>query len=392
MIITAAHTTEARPLPAVAELLPPVAGALGGGAADLAILLTSAPSTPELPEMAERVQTRLAARVLVAATAGALICNGHEFEQSNGTALWAAQLPGVRCRAFHFSAQDADRLDTPEAVAEHVGVGPEENPAFILIGDPFSVYPPDVLARLHSAYPGRPIVGGLISAGARPGENTLIFEGLPLHHGVIGVALSGDLRVDALVSQGCRPIGRPLVVTRAERNVIHTLGGRATMDVLDEVIRALSAADRRRLEAGGLLVGCVVNEYQPTFARGDFLIRNAVGLDPETRALAISDHLRTGQTVQFHVRDRESAAADMQEALAGAAAGGPVAGALLFSCNGRGTSLFGRPHHDAAALAEALGSPATAGFSCAGEIGPIGSRSYLHGFTAAAALLRPAAG
>ncbi|MBK8913906.1 MAG: FIST C-terminal domain-containing protein [Phycisphaerales bacterium] len=391
MKIAAEHSAEPRPLHAVAELLPRVADALGGAPVDLCLLLTSAPSTPELPEMAEQVQQRLGARVLVAATAGALICNGQEFEQNIGTAIWAAALPQVRCRAFHFSASDADRLDSPEAVAEHVGVSPDENPAFLLVGDPFSVYPPDVLDRLHTAYPGRPIVGGLISAGERPGENTLIFEGLPLHHGVIGVALSGNIRLDALVSQGCRPIGRPLVVTRAERNVIHTLGGRPTMDVLDEVIRGLSQADRRHLETGGLLVGCVVNEYQRTFARGDFLIRNAVGLDPEARALAISDHLRTGQTVQFHVRDRESASADLREALGAAAADGPAAGALLFSCNGRGTHLFGRPHHDAGALAAALGAPATVGFSCAGEIGPIGGRSYLHGFTAAAALFRPAA-
>jgi len=191
-----------------------------------------------------------------------------------------------------------------------------------------------------------------------------------------------------VVSQGCRPIGRPFVVTKAERNVILELGGAPALAKLRELFAEL-APDDQRLAQQGLHVGQVINEYQEAFGRGDFLVRNVQGVDPDTGAIAIGDFVRVGQTVQFHVRDAETADEDLNALLASArqSAGGDCQGALVFTCNGRGTRLFDEPHHDAGCLARHFDVPA-AGFFAQGEIGPIGGKNFLHGFTASIALFR----
>jgi small ligand-binding sensory domain FIST len=187
-----------------------------------------------------------------------------------------------------------------------------------------------------------------------------------------------------LVSQGCRPIGRAFTVTRAEGNVIHELGGRAPLERLQELVEASSPRDRELL-GRGLHVGRVIDEYITDPERGDFLVRGVLGLDPQTGALAVGEAIEVGQTIQFHVRDAETADEDLRTLLDGA--NGTAAGALLFTCNGRGTRMFSVPNHDAALVSERLGGAPLAGFNCAGEIGPVGGKNFLHGFTASIALL-----
>lgn len=372
------------------ELLASLSEQLGGARADLCLVFASAHFEDELPALAERMYERLNPQAFIGTTAEAVLSGEIERENQPGLVVWAAHLPRVRCRSFHLAEEDSRRLDTAPAIVEHIGVDPAEDPYFLLLGDPYTVYPPTVLERLALAYPGRPAVGGMASAAERPQQNILIFDGQPLHHGMVGVALSGDIRIDPIVSQGCRPIGRHLVVTRADRNVIYSLGGKPTMDAVHEVLLELPSDDRRLLERGGLLVGCVVNEYQEKFSRGDFLIRNPVGVDRESRALLINDFVRTGQTVQLHVRDSRSADEDLAHLLEESARSTRPRGALLFTCNGRGMTLFNHRHHDARAVADAFGAPPVAGFFAAGEVGPVGARSYLHGFTAVVALFGPA--
>lgn len=371
------------------ELARSIRAQLGTASVDLCVLFASAHFEDEIEVLAEKLHDLLSPRAFAGCTAEAVIAGEHEFERQPGLVLWAGSLPGAQCRSFHFSHEDSKRLDSAAAVIEHVGVSPDDEPSFLLIGDPFTIYPPEFLERLALAYPGRPAVGGMASAADKPKQNALIFDGQVLRHGLVGIALTGDVRMHPIVSQGCRPIGRHLVVTRADKNVIFSLGGKPTMDALHEVLQELPQHDRKLLDHG-LLVGCVVNEYQQNFSRGDFLIRNPVGIDPDTRALAISDFVRTGQTVQFHVRDGQSADEDLALLLERAAAAIRPRAALLFTCNGRGMSLFNYRHHDARAVTDAFAAPPLAGLFCAGEIGPVGARNYLHGFTAAVALFTPA--
>lgn len=374
---------------AARELVERVHAELGGRSGDLCVLLASAHLEDEIEAIADQVFELLHPRALIGTTGEAVISGGCEYEGQAAVTLLAAHLPRAQCVSFHLSQDDLQRLGTPAAVHEHLGVSPASDPYFILLGDPFTINPLDLLARLEQSYPGRPAVGGMASAGERPGQNAMIFEGQTLRQGACGVALWGDVRVECVVSQGCRPIGRHLVITRGERNVIYGLGGRPPRTVVRELLDACPPRDRELARERGLLIGFAINEHKGEFGRGDFLIRNPMRFDAESGALEVNDYVRTGQTVQFHVRDGDSADEDLNSLLS-ACQPERVAGVLLFSCNGRGTRLFANRHHDARAVMQRFGTKPLAGLFCAGEIGPIGRRNFLHGHTASIGFIRPA--
>jgi small ligand-binding sensory domain FIST len=235
-----------------------------------------------------------------------------------------------------------------------------------------------------------PVIGGMASGGSEPGHNHLFFGRKALAEGAVAALVSGPVRLRTVVSQGCRPIGRPFVVTRAERNVIYELGGKPALIQLKEIFDSLPTREQLLVQKA-LHVGRVVSEYQERFEQGDFLVRNVTGLDPAAGALAVGDYIRTGQTIQFHVRDQEAADAELRQLLSAARKASPgPAGALLFTCNGRGTRMFGQPNHDAEALAKSLGPVPAAGFFAQGEIGPIGRQNFMHGFTASVAIFEQA--
>jgi small ligand-binding sensory domain FIST len=247
------------------------------------------------------------------------------------------------------------------------------------------------LERLNDDRPGVPVMGGMASGAHQPGEHRLFLGRQELIQGAVAAVIRGGVSVRWVVSQGCRPIGRPYVITKAERNIIHQLGGQPPLALLQEIYETLSPAEKRSMEQG-VHVGRVTDEYKRAFARGDFLVRNVIGVDRDSGAIAIGDFVRPGQTVQFHLRDAASADEDLRELLMAArdkssGQSRPEA-ALLFTCNGRGTRLFDQPHHDAATIKATLGDLPTAGFFAAGELGPIGQKNFLHGFTASIALFQ----
>jgi small ligand-binding sensory domain FIST len=229
----------------------------------------------------------------------------------------------------------------------------------------------------------------MASGGDAPGSNTLVVGSTSYDSGAVAVVIGGGVRIRPVVSQGCRPIGRPLVITRAEANVIVELGGRPALERLREIYGDLPEADRQ-LVRSSLHVGRAASEYRDAFRQGDFLVRNVVGADPESGVIAVGDLMRTGQTIQFHVRDAASADEDLRRLLCDTRGGAAPAGAIVFTCNGRGTRLFDEPNHDARCVRDCLGPIPVAGFFAQGEIGPIGRRTFLHGFTASIAVFEPA--
>jgi small ligand-binding sensory domain FIST len=250
----------------------------------------------------------------------------------------------------------------------------------MLLAEPFS-FPVDAfLRRIDMDRPGLRVIGGVASASMRPGGNRLVVDGDVREQGAVGVLLD-DIEVRPIVSQGCRPIGQPFVVTAAHRSFIQELGGRPALDRLRELAEGLDEHERALVQSG-LHLGVVVDEHRTAFDRGDFLVRNIVGADRSSGALAVGDQVAVGQTVQFQVRDAAAADEDLRSLLEGAQA----QAALVFTCNGRGRHLFVVPDHDAGVVAEVLGPIPAAGAFCAGEIGPIGGRNFLHGFTASLAL------
>lgn len=368
---------------AVEELIDAIRAQLGARPIDLACLFFSAQYAAMLDDLANRLTASLHPRLLIGCGGEGIIAGSEEFETTPAVTLWAAVLPDVRLEPFHVSfssTQDQFHL----AEFPHPGV---EDSAFLLLADPFTTPVQELLALMDDQYPGVKAMGGLAGGGQEPGMNRLVLNDQVLDHGLVGVRLSGPVEIRPVISQGCRLIGDRFVVTKAERNLIHELGGVPALERLQAAFESLP--EEAKLKANRALhVGIVIDEQRNRFERGDFLIRNLLGADQTSGAVAIGDVVQEGQTVQFHLRDAESASEDLNALLATDRAGHrhPPRGALMFSCCGRGRGLFGRPNHDATVATDQLGSIPLAGFFAQGEIGPVGHRNFLHGYTASIAL------
>lgn len=352
------------------------AAELGGEAVDLAFLFLSPEHRSGVEAAVAAVEEELAPRRLLGCVAQGVVARDREVEDGPAAAVWAAALPGARIETFHSAA-----VPTNGGVAVTGFPRPDDAVLIALLVDPFTFPAAPLLAHLNDANPELPIVGGLAAAGNGPGA--LVVDGDVHEEGAVGGVIAGT-PVRTVVSQGCTPIGRDAVVTRAEGNVVFELAGKPALARLREEVEALPP-EEQVLAARGLLAGLVIDENLPEYRRGDFLMRGVLGADEDTGALAVGEAVRVGQTLRFHVRDAVSADADLREALA-EIRGEKVAGALMFTCNGRGTHMFPQPHHDARVVREALASDAVAGFFCGGEIGPVGGRTFLHGFTATLAV------
>jgi small ligand-binding sensory domain FIST len=358
--------------------------ALGDKPATLVLVFASADLAVEGEEMLPVVHEILSPETLLGAMGEAVIGAGREIEEGPAVAVWAAHLPGASIMPFRLSARIVD-----EGVAIEGWPGPQEAPQapVLVLADPFTFPADALLGEMNAAENGAWVVGGLASGAREPGGHRLFFQHEVLSEGAVGAVLGG-LPVQPVVSQGCEPIGPEMVITAGSGQVVEELAGMAAMDKLRAVIEDLEPHERE-LAAQGLLVGLVINENQPDYERGDFLIRGIQGGDRETGALLVGERVRVGQTMRFHVRDATTADMDLRRALRDARSSVPQAtpaAGLIFSCNGRGTHMFPAPHHDATAVAEELQTIPTAGIFCNGEIGPVGGKSFLHGFTATMAL------
>ena len=384
MQFSAALSTDADTGKAVAEVCR--ARERLGGPADLAMLFVSHHHGPDFDAFVARVRELTGARCLLGCTGESIVGTGKEIEEQPAVSLWLARLPGVSLTPMHLEFARTPEGGTFVGWPESLPDPWPQGAALFLLAEPFSFPADSLLERLDEDHPGAPVLGGMASGASSPGENRVFLNGEAFDSGAVTVLVHGDVEVRSVVSQGCRPIGRPLVVTKADRNVILELGGRPPLAHVQEIFDASSPAEQQLMQRG-LHVGRVTSEYREQFTRGDFLVRNVIGADRESGAVAIGDFVRPGQTVQFHVRDAGSADEDLRVLLdAARTAATPALGALIFTCNGRGTRLFPEPHHDASVVGQVLGEIPTAGFFAQGEIGPIGGRNFLHGFTASVAL------
>ena len=360
-----------------------------GGPPDLALLFFSPHHLEATELLAASAQQQLGARCLLGCVGESIIGNDREVEDAPAVSLWLGRWSaGVELTPFQLTLEETSDgytlLGWPDSLEE---ADPGRS-ALLLLGDPYT-FPVDVfLEEMNESHRGLRVMGGMASGTQSPGQCRLIVGDRSVNQGAVGVLLQGDLGLRCIVSQGCKPIGRHMVVTRAHENVIAELGGKTPLVQLQELWKELPPDDQQLMRRGGLHVGRVINEYQGEFRRGDFLIRNVLGLDQDSGALAITDRMRVGQTVQFHVRDAASADEDLRALLRhdlGAHAKRPAA-ALVFSCNGRGTRLFPEPDHDARAVRAEAGELPLAGFFAQGELGPVGGQNFIHGFTASVAL------
>lgn len=380
-------STEEHPARALEDAARQARAQLPDSGVDLAVVFSTRDRLDDASDGLERVAAVLEPGCLIGCAAQGVVGPGREVEQGPGASVWAASIPGCEVEGFELDAvpgEDGPVIGGMPGALESGSAGID---LVVLLSDPFSFPAEAFLDSLADTVPGLPVVGG-IASGARSSDDRVLYLGTDaVEAGAVGVTLAG---ADVLpcVSQGAAPIGPEMVVTASEENLIFELASRPALEKLSEVVSALDPRERA-LAATGLLLGIVIDENKPEYERGDFLIRGLLGADRSSGALAIGDRLRVGQTVRFHARDARSADEDLRHALAAgrdALSGRGAAGALLFTCNGRGRQMFPAPDHDAAALAASLGPVPVSGSFCAGEIGPVGGRSFLHGFTATVAL------
>jgi len=372
---------------AVQEAARKVSAELPGGC-DLAMLfVTELYPGLEPTTLSALVEEFLPCRTLIGCNSSGVIAGGREVEMEPAVTLMGMSLPGVRLTPFYLSPAELAQLDSGEALMRRLDIYPTERPKFLAFADPMTCDAERWVRLFNDGYPGAPLIGGLASGLAIGRPTWLLVNKESYSEGAAGVALSGDVDVEIVVAQGCRPIGAPLIVTRAEGHVLYELGGKPPLEVLREVIRGLSAADQE-LARQSLFVGVAMDEYKDRFSRGDFLVRNLMGYDAETGALMIGTTLHAGQTLQFQLRDARTSDEDLKALLEGMKEEPGTRGALLISCCGRGRGLYGEADHDSAVIQRLKGPLPLAGFFANGEFGPVGRCNYIHGYTSSLAVIR----
>ena len=359
---------------AVAQAVAP----LSGQRPDLLCVFVCGEDQDAVEAAGLRAMAAADAQTALGCTAGGVIGAGRGVEMTSAVSVWAASLPGVRCTPFHLLPDRVgDRMVVTGMPDRH-----EDDVVAVLLADPYTFPAGAFVERSNDDLPGLPFVGGLASGPGGRGSVRLFLDRHRVECGAVGVLLGGPVAARTVVSQGCRPFGPPMVVTRAEGNVIHELAGTPALSKLEQIVAELPP-EQQQAVAQGLHIGVAMDEYAEQHERGDFLIRPVIGADRQSGAIAIGEVVEVGRTVRFQVRDAAAADEDLEELFAGfRSQGGSVEGALLFSCNGRGRAMFPSADHDVRAVRSGLGVTGVGGFFAAGEIGPVAGRNHLHGFTA----------
>ncbi|HEY2735487.1 MAG TPA: FIST N-terminal domain-containing protein [Polyangiales bacterium] len=359
------------------------------GPPELLLLFASLHHAEAFEEMLDCLREELPNAVVVGCSAGGVIGGGSELEGREAISLTAGWLPDTRVRALHMQApvDEADRAGW----IDRFGLEGDEPCQFLLIVDPNTFEVDQLLENLDAAFPESCKVGGLASGGSSDKPCVLFEGGLAHRGGVIVVSFQGATEVHAVVSQGCRPVGEPFIVTRSVGNVIKELNSGKPAEVLRKVYDGMNARDHALFNTS-LFLGIGVGENRSRYQSGDFLIRNILGIDPESGAMAVDTAIEAYQVVQFHLRDPETAAADLSQRLRELARTDVpprMRGTLLFAGAGRGERLFGVADHDSDAFTRRVGPISLSGFFCNGEIGPAAGKTRLHGCTSVFAVFCP---
>jgi small ligand-binding sensory domain FIST len=388
-------------LDAAGQAIAEIKRKIGDNPPDVAFLFISPQHRMYYEQIRDAVMTGLKPKHLLGCSGGGIIGDGREAEQVPAISLTAAELPNVEIKGFRFEDGSLPDLDSgPRVWEDATGVAAKSEPQFVLIADPYSMLRADeMLQGLDFAYPQSVKVGGLASGANGPGQNVLFLDDQIFKSGTISLAFSGEICVDTLVAQGCRPIGRPMQITKCHRNILVELDKRKALEVLSEIHEQANERDQQLIRTS-LFLGLIMDPFKQDEPKaGDFLVRRPIGMDVDRGALAIAAILREGQTVQFHLYDAQAASDDLTGVLRrysmenlnstkGESLPPPPRGALLFSCLGRGMHLYGKPDHDTDEFKSQFGEVPLGGFFCNGEIGPVAGTTHIHGFTSCFGIFR----
>lgn len=354
---------------------------------DLVVMFISSRLNGAFERIVSDVRRRTGCRHVLACNAQSVLGDNRELESQTAASALAMTMPSAQITPFRLDDNHWQELLTnPDHLRESLSAG-DDTRCLLMLGDPFTTPITQLLELISTHLPHVPVIGGMTSGIRMMGESRMAIDDRVYCTGAIGAAIAGPVQIDCVVSQGCRPIGLPLKITAAHDNVIETLDDVPPIEIITDLCRNLERADQLAVEKRGLLIGRVIDERKGNYARGDFLVRNIIEADRTTGSISIGDIARVGQIVQFHVQDAQTATEDMRLLLQGhLLLADKPRGALMFSCNGRGERLFGRPNHDVAAVQDMLGPLPLAGFFAAGELGPVGRSNFIHGQTVCIAM------
>jgi small ligand-binding sensory domain FIST len=361
---------------------------LGPRPVSLGLVFMSPKFFPHAQATLEILRVHARIPLLAGCSSAGLVAGSHEIEDATGIVLALYSLPGAELKGFRFTQTQIEEADDKNYWPLESGVEPKYSNGWLAFIDPFHLDAESWIRSWNKSYAPLPVFGGLASGVFSEQSTQVYLNGEVFEDGGVAVSVGGDVKLSGVISQGCTPIGETWTLTRVAQNLIHQIANRPAYAVLAETVQQLSPADQQKAR-GNLFIGLVVNEYLEDFHRGDFLVRNLIGGDPNSGVLAVAALPRAGQTIQFHRRDAVAATEDMSELLEHTKEkidGTTIYGGCLCCCNGRGKNLFGAPNHDAEQVQKELGPIGLAGFYANGEIGPVGEKNYLHGFTASLAL------
>ena len=378
---------------AVEECVSSMRPDFGDETPDLAVIFVSSHYAGRYEQIPSLIRDKLGPSLLFGCSAGGVIGGGHEIENRPGLSITVAQMPDVQLRTFHLQSSDLPDLDSgPDEWEKTLKVSAQDDPDFLLVMDPFSFQAENFLLGMDYGFSRSIKIGGLASGGRQQGENALFLGDVVHQSGAIGIAMEGNVAIDPIVAQGCRPVGQVMCITKSQHNMLLELDERPPLEVLKDLFTNSVERDKELMQ-NSLFLGMVMDDFNEDPKQGDFLIRNVIGLDSRSGVMAIGENLREGQRVQFHLRDALTSADDLAAVLSRYTDENQrhqSQGALLFSCLGRGEYLYGRPDHDTDMFRDKLGQVPLGGFFCNGEIGPVGGTTFLHGYTSSFGIFRPA--
>ncbi len=361
---------------------------LGARPVSLGLVFMSPKFFPHAQATLEILRVHARIPLLAGCSSVSLVAGSKEIEDATGIVLALYSLPGAELKGFRFTQTEVEEAGDKNYWPLESGVAPDKSNGWLAFIDPFHLDAESWVRSWNAAYAPLPVFGGLASGIFQDQTTQVYLNGEVFEDGGVAISVGGDVKLSGVISQGCTPIGETWTLTRVEQNLIHQIANRPAYAVLAETVQQLSPADQQKAR-GNLFIGLVVNEYLEDFHRGDFLVRNLIGGDPNSGVLAVAALPRMGQTMQFQRRDAVAANEDMGELLEREKekiGDTPIYGGCLCCCSGRGKNLFGAPNHDAELVQKELGPLGLAGFYGNGEIGPVGGKNYLHGFTASLAL------
>lgn len=376
----------------VDESVEAILSQMDGKSVDLTIIFVSPQFKDKYEEIPKLIRDRISSKHFLGCSGGGIIGGGKEAEQQAAFSITCANLPDVEIQGIHTDTMKLPDQDTaPSVWREWLGVDVEKNPSFIFLADPFSFQGEEFLAGVDFAYPNSSKVGGLASGAQAQGGNALYLNDKIHNNGLIGLALSGNIGMDTIVAQGCRPIGEPVKVSKCDGTLLTGMDGQPPLELLQSVYEGLDENDKSLVQTS-LFLGIEMDPLKDNPQQGDFLIRNIMGVEREIGGIHVGTLLREGQLVQFHLRDKAMSAEDLKLMLTRYKANKNfknTSGALLFSCLGRGQYLYGKPNHDADMFRDHIGDIPLGGFFCNGEIGPVGKTTFLHGYTSSFGIFHP---